>query len=69
MRYTSRWTLLTGFFLLVSETPLWSQRVTGTISGRVTDNFCFQRRPIAVDGAATPTLSHPLQIPAAAEEI
>ncbi len=38
MRYTSRWTLLTGFFLLAAETPLWSQRVTGTISGRVTDN-------------------------------
>jgi Carboxypeptidase regulatory-like domain/TonB dependent receptor-like, beta-barrel len=38
MRYTFRWTVLTGFFLLAAATPLWSQRVTGTISGRVTDN-------------------------------
>src|SRR5437867_2029203 len=38
MRYTPRWIVLTSFFLVAAETPLPGQRVTGTITGRVTDN-------------------------------
>src|SRR6266545_3295016 len=38
MRYTPRWIVLTSLFLLAAETPLTAQRVTGTITGRVTDN-------------------------------
>src|ERR671936_798513 len=38
MPHTPRWIVLIGFFLLAAETPLPGQRVTGTITGRVTDN-------------------------------
>ena len=38
MRYTPRWIVLTSLFLVAAETPLTAQRVTGTITGRVTDN-------------------------------
>src|SRR5436309_4419554 len=38
MRYAARWIVLTSFFLVAAETPLPGQRVTGTITGRVTDN-------------------------------